>query len=74
MHSKLIVCIIDTECNVNYKIPSVVNIPIKFSYNDFVTIDQRLKSYVQHTFFRENEEFVLVFRVCFIVFYFLNYY
>lgn len=48
--------------NIDSRIPSVADIPIKFSYDDFVLIDPRLKSYVQHKFFRDKEEFVLVFR------------
>jgi len=60
----LIVCIIKTGSNIDSRIPSVVDMPIKFSYDDFVLIDLRLKSYVQHTFFEDKEEFVLVFRVC----------
>lgn len=60
----LIVCIIKTGSNIDSRIPSVVDMPIKFSYDDFVSIDLRLKSYVQHKFFGDKEEFVLVFRVC----------
>ncbi|XP_050056427.1 uncharacterized protein LOC114132536 isoform X2 [Aphis gossypii] len=48
--------------NIDSRIPSVVDVPIQFSYDDFVSIDLRLKSYVQNKFFRDNEEFVLVFR------------
>ncbi|XP_015373187.1 PREDICTED: uncharacterized protein LOC107168329 [Diuraphis noxia] len=48
--------------NIDSRIPSVVDVPIKFSYDDFVLIDLRLKSYVQHKFFGNEEEFVLVFR------------
>ncbi|XP_060865982.1 uncharacterized protein LOC132941813 isoform X4 [Metopolophium dirhodum] len=48
--------------NIDSRIPSVVDMPIKFSYDDFVSIDLRLKSYVQHKFFGDKEEFVLVFR------------
>lgn len=59
-----IVCIIKTGSNIDSRIPSVVDMPIKFSYDDFVSIDLRLKSYVQNKFFRDEEEFVLVFRVC----------
>ncbi|VVC40112.1 Hypothetical protein CINCED_3A010414 [Cinara cedri] len=44
------------------KVPSIVDIPIQFSYTDFTTVDQRLKYYVQEKFFWENEEFVLIFR------------
>lgn len=50
--------------NINFKIPSIINLPIQFSYEDFTSIDQRLKSYIQHKFFRDKEEFVLIFRVC----------
>jgi len=50
---------------------SITDLPIQFCYNEFSTIDPRLKSYVRHTFFRENEEFVLVFRVSCAIF---NYY
>lgn len=45
------------------KTPSVLDVPIYFSYNEFASIDPRLKSYVQQKIFREKEEFVLVFRV-----------
>ncbi|XP_060854807.1 uncharacterized protein LOC132932444 isoform X2 [Rhopalosiphum padi] len=48
--------------NIDSRIPSVVDVPIKFSYDDFVSIDLRLKSYVQNKYFRDKEEFVLVFR------------
>ncbi|KAL5240878.1 hypothetical protein ACI65C_008288 [Semiaphis heraclei] len=48
--------------NNDSRIPSVVDVPIKFSYDDFVSIDLRLKSYVQHKYFGSEEEFVLVFR------------
>jgi len=54
---------LETRNNISSKIPSITELPIQFSYDDFTLIDQRLKSYVQHTFFREKEEFVLVFRV-----------
>lgn len=53
-----------TGSNNDSRIPSVVDVPIKFSYDDFVSIDLRLKSYVQHKYFGSEEEFVLVFRVC----------
>jgi len=39
-----IVCIIKTGSNIDSRIPSVVDMPIKFSYDDFVSIDLRLKS------------------------------
>lgn len=71
MYSKHIVSTIDTGSNTETRIPSVVDLPIQFSYTDFTTIDQRLKYYVQEKFFWENEEFVLVFRVC-LLFYLLE--
>lgn len=69
-----IVCIIKTGSNIDSRIPSVVDMPIKFSYGDFVSIDPRLKSYVQNKFFGDEEEFVLVFRVCYMIKFGLKYF
>jgi len=69
-----IVCIIKTGSNIDSRIPSVVDVPIKFSYDDFLLIDIRLKLYVQHKFFGDNEEFVLVFRVCCVIKFILKYF
>ncbi|XP_025410388.1 serine/threonine-protein kinase 11-interacting protein isoform X2 [Sipha flava] len=52
----------ETGINIDSRIPSVTDIPIQFSYNDFTSIDQRLKFYIRQKYFRENEEFKLVFR------------
>jgi hypothetical protein len=69
-----IVCIIKTGSNIDSRIPSVVDVPIKFSYDDFVSIDLRLKSYVQNKYFRDKEEFVLVFRVSCVIQFVIKYF
>lgn len=75
IHLKYVfVCIIKTGSNIDSRIPSVVDVPIQFSYDDFVSIDLRLKSYVQNKFFRDNEEFVLVFRVGCLIKFVLKYF
>ncbi|XP_050443704.1 uncharacterized protein LOC126847486 isoform X2 [Adelges cooleyi] len=51
----------DTLSNSDLKVPSLLEKPIQFSFDDFACIDQRLKSYVQQKFFRNREEVVLVF-------------
>lgn len=50
------------------RIPSVTDKPIQFSYDDFTSVDQRLKSYLELKFFRPEEECIIIFRVRFMIF------
>lgn len=63
--TKRFVCSTETrKNNIESRIPSIADIPIQFFYDDFTSIDLRLKRYLQQKYFKEKEEYVIVFRVC----------